>query len=629
MDRISDPVTDASQANGSAPSRSAGTMEIAMKRMAKADPDLAARLIVHSLPVAAANLPSELSWRLCVDDLGEWSVHGSEYGAATVEPSNGKNGEDFTLRTDSAGLAQLAAGGNPVAMMLRRRLRLSGKRRKAMALRHLDPDSGPRKLAAMGVNVDPDLLYRALAYAIDPEWTRGHTFRVAFEVLGDGGGDWVVDVDDGKVGVQPGSTNGAAAPDATVRLSLDTWMKILRGEISPTSAMQCGLTRAEGSLYPVTLIGRWADRADGVDGPELEREQRQRAVQESRAGSWGSNVNGSSSRTIDPAQGGAAAKRDNLLNYEQLYALWEKRNWRAHELDFSVDRRQWLASPTEAQRHTAWTMSSFYVGEERVAADLAPFMLAAPSGEIESFLATQLVDETRHAVFFDRFAAEVMALSADDMRARLKEAEETMIGPWHFLFDDSLRDVAQRLIRKPDDLELFVEGIVIYHMVTEGVLAMTGQRVILQYTEDHSIYPGFNKGFSLVEQDEHRHIAFGVRFLRDVCAERPEMREVVVNTLTRLLPEAARVFIPPEADPATKEFVSYDYHSSQVYGFAYGALKRRMDVVGVEIPPAEELMPGPIDPRGLEAGPVTTPVDIDAAEAEPVETAPKRVWQRV
>ena len=34
--------------------------------------------------------------------------------------------------------------------------------------------------------------------------------------------------------------------------------------------------------------------------------------------------------------------------------------------------------------------------------------------------------------------------------------------------------------------------------------------------ERHSIYPGFHKGFSLVEQDEHRHIAFGVRFLRDV-----------------------------------------------------------------------------------------------------------------
>jgi hypothetical protein len=55
--------------------------------------------------------------------------------------------------------------------------------------------------------------------------------------------------------------------------------------------------------------------------------------------------------------------------------------------------------------------------------------------------------------------------------------------------------------------------------------------------------------------------------------------------------------------------MSYDIHSSQAYGFAYGALKRRMDVVGVTIPGPEVLMPGPIDPRGYEFV-LTEPVDI-------------------
>jgi ribonucleoside-diphosphate reductase beta chain len=206
------------------------------------------------------------------------------------------------------------------------------------------------------------------------------------------------------------------------------------------------------------------------------------------------------------------------------------------------------------------------------------------------------------------------------MRSRLKEAEAPMVDAWHFLFDDSLRGVAQRLLRRPDDLELFVEGIVIYHMVTEGVLAMTGQRSILSYCARHSLYPGFHKGFSLVEQDEHRHIAFGVRFLRDVVTERPEMRKVILRTLTTLLPEAAKVFCPPEAEDPT-EFMSYDYSSRQVYGFAYTALKRRMDVVGVEIPPPEELMPGPIDPRGLEAI-ITEPIDAPAAGLATADAAP-------
>ena len=58
-----------------------------------------------------------------------------------------------------------------------------------------------------------------------------------------------------------------------------------------------------------------------------------------------------------------------------------------------------------------------------------------------------------------------------------------------------------------------------------------------------------------------------------------------------------------------QSFMSYDYSSRQIYGFAYTALKRRMDIVGVEIPPAEELMPGPIDPRGFEQ-PFVLPVDV-------------------
>ena len=77
------------------------------------------------------------------------------------------------------------------------------------------------------------------------------------------------------------------------------------------------------------------------------------------------------------------------------------------------------------------------------------------------------------------------------------------------------------------------------------------------------------------------------------------MKDVALRTLEHLLPRAAEVFAPPEAE-SPREFVSYGYHSSQVYGFAYNALQRRMRAIGIEIPPPERLMPGPIDPRGLQ-----------------------------
>ena len=574
-----------------------GTARRALRRMAESDPELAARLIVQSLPAAAAKLPEGMSYRLELDGVGAWTVSslGGRAKVAEVLAGADLNGEAFAISTDAETLARVASGRNPVAPLASGRLKLRGRRRKALALRHLDPDAGPRELARLGHPVDPDLVFRSIAYAIEPEWTLGHRFTVAYHLVGEGGGAWRVEVDDGSVRVERGL---GEEPDALVRIRYSDWIALLSGELTPPDAMRLGKTEVEGRIPPVTLLGRWIDRAEGIDGPELEREERQRRRQAENAGSWGSKVsaNGTSGDAGDPGE--TKRPKGGLMSYEQLYALWERQNWRAHELDFSVDREHWLISPAEAQRHTAFSIGSFYVGEERVTADLAPFLLAAPSGEIEAFLATQLVDEMRHAVFFDRWANEVMGLESGSFRERLNEIEERMLGAWHFLFDDSLREIAHRIKDRPDDLELFVEGIVTYHMVTEGVLAMPGQRIMIEYTADHDLYPGFNEGFRLVEQDEHRHIAFGVRFLKDVCDERPEMKGVIVRRLEELLPKAAEVFCPPEADDPS-DFVSYGHHSSQVYGFAYQALKRRMAAIGIEIPSPERLMPGPVDFGGL------------------------------
>ncbi|CAN5457645.1 hypothetical protein BH20ACT15_BH20ACT15_12560 [soil metagenome] len=566
---------------------SQGTAADAMRRMADGDPDLAARMIVHSMPAAAAELPEGLSYRLELEGLGAWRVIARGDRAEVVEaPAGGElNGDAFAIETDASTLARLAGGANPLPALARRRLRLRGNRRKALALRRLSEDAGPRDLAKLGIAVEPDLLFRALPYAIEPEWTVGHRFAIGYDVIGEGGGSWTIKVDDGTV-----TTDGGLDPaaDAVVRLLFSDWLGLLSGELQPTDALRLGKTEIDGRIAPVTQLGRWMDRAEGVDGPELERESAQAAVQRRRAGTWGS-----------PSANGNGKPAGGLMDYQQLYALWERQNWRASELDFSVDKQQWLTSPRDSQIDTIHSFGSFYVGEERVTADLAPFLLAAPSGEVEAFLATQLVDEMRHAVFFDRFMAEVMALDGEDLRARLREVESTMLGAWRFLFDDSLRDIADRIKAKPDDLELFVQGIVTYHMVTEGVLAMPGQRILIQYTDDHEIYPGFNKGFRLVEQDEHRHIAFGVRFLKDVCEERPEMKQVVVDRLCELLPRAAEVFCPPQDDDPS-EFVSYGITSAQIYGFAYQTLQRRMKMIGVEIPGPEVLMPGPVDFSGLD-----------------------------
>jgi ribonucleoside-diphosphate reductase beta chain len=565
----------------------------ALSEMARHDPDLAARLIVQTLPGAAAKVPGKLTYSLSVADVGEYTV-AIDGGRAQV--TDGAHGEaEFRLSTNARGLAEMAAGESPLKLILAGRVRIRGNRLRARKLRAMS--DGAIDLAdviANGGEVDPDLLYRSLPYLVDPEWTRGHSYLLRYCV---GERSWDIEIRDGQpLAVSP--PQDGRQPHAAVRISDDTFRRLVSRELSPTDAMRTQLTTIEGQIYPVTLLGRWIDRSQGRDDAELEREKQQRALQAARAGSWGSSVNGAAA---SPGQGDPAHESEgkrraggDLLSYGQLYALWEKQNWRAHELDFTVDKEQWLTTPGESQAHTAWSLGSFYIGEERVTADLAPFLLAAPSGEVEMFLATQLVDEARHTAFFDRFGGEVMALSADDLRGRMRELEQTMIPAWHETFDGGLREIANRIKASPDDLDLFVEGICTYHLIIEGVLAMTGQRLILKYMEEHGLYPGFQQGFSMVERDEHRHIAFGVRFLKDVMEDdRARFAPIIERRVLELVPKAVGVFVPPYAESAAS-FVSYGYDSTQIYGYAYRALKRRLAVIGLDCPPADQLMPGPI-----------------------------------
>src|SRR5437660_9269033 len=98
MERSAGSAVDANLSNGLKAGTSNGTMEAALRRMATDDPQLAARMIIHSLPAAAATMPGDLRWRLSIDGLGDWTVRGSEDGgAANVEPSNGDSGEDFAI----------------------------------------------------------------------------------------------------------------------------------------------------------------------------------------------------------------------------------------------------------------------------------------------------------------------------------------------------------------------------------------------------------------------------------------------------------------------------------------------------------------------------------------------------
>ncbi len=162
----------------------------ALHRIAKDDPELAARLILMTLPGAAAKVDGTLSYLLDVEGLGAHRVSVSG-GRARVDPIENGDGEDvdFRLQANAQTLVDLVTGAHgPLGLMMRGKLRIRGKRRKALKLRKMS--SGELSMAEVveaGGTLDPDILYRSLPYMIESDWTKGHDFTVRYEVTGDGG----------------------------------------------------------------------------------------------------------------------------------------------------------------------------------------------------------------------------------------------------------------------------------------------------------------------------------------------------------------------------------------------------------------------------------------------------------
>src|SRR2546423_525239 len=162
--------------------------------------------------------------------------------------------------------------------------------------------------------------------------------------------------------------------------------------------------------------------------------------------------------TSDPAVQEAADRgQATLLSYKELYALWERQQWRTQDIDFSRDREDWH------QR---------FDGEDR----------------------------------FQRM---------------------------------------YRLAAAPDDGEAMVEAITLYHMVIEGMLALTGQHFIIDYNESQGTLPGFVEGFNNIARDEHRHVAFGSVFLREKAQEDDRYKAAIQRVLEQSAPVAAQVLSPP------------------------------------------------------------------------------------
>jgi ribonucleoside-diphosphate reductase beta chain len=287
--------------------------------------------------------------------------------------------------------------------------------------------------------------------------------------------------------------------------------------------------------------------------------------------------------TSDPAlQESAERGSAELLDYRALYSLWERQQWAVGDLDFGQDRIDWHERIGAEERYARmYGLSSFFVGEQRVAAELGPMMWACPQEDMRIFLCTQIADEARHVAFFDRFYSEVGVLEATELDGRLQETSAHLNPEFGVLFDEMLHRRVERLAHEPQDTEALVEAITIYHMVIEGMLALTGQHFIISYNERIGTLPAFVEGFTNVARDEHRHVAFGARFLKDMVARDDRYRVAIQRTLAEIAPAAEGVLRPKWIDESEEDAEIFGVRVSETRAFAASALQRRLKVIGL------------------------------------------------
>ena len=288
---------------------------------------------------------------------------------------------------------------------------------------------------------------------------------------------------------------------------------------------------------------------------------------------------------IDKVMAGLDRIVEAAPSYQKLFARWQRQQWNSEDFDFTEDARQWDDDSvfTEDQRRfMKWSMSAFFLGEERVTTELLPFAIATPSYDARAFLATQISDEAKHSVFFDRFYREVFGVDALTLAENVEAQRPNMNKDYIQLFDGILHDCAETLREDPSDFAALVRGITVYMIVIEGMLALTGARFMIRSMKERDWLPGFRAGFTAVNRDESRHVGFGVKFLADAIKADPAHKQTIQDTLTDTLPVATLALAPPMVDDPYNFVTPFGYTSAELFEYAMKSLSKKLAAMGME-----------------------------------------------
>jgi ribonucleoside-diphosphate reductase beta chain len=304
-------------------------------------------------------------------------------------------------------------------------------------------------------------------------------------------------------------------------------------------------------------------------------------------------LNSMSSLYIDDVLAVVERGARKLPSYIDLYRKAIRQAWSPDELDFSRDREEWRQLSPETKKRRIWSLRMFFAGEERVGSLLAPLVWAAPSKDVEAFVATQLTDEVRHTILFDRYWREVVGTDTKDLHELVSQigitAEENPA--YRYLFYEWLPEQAQWLASHPDDIDASVKFVTVYHLIVEGAMFLTGMRYQLEGARRWGRTWGFYEGFTAATRDESRHVLFGVRYLRDRVTENPHrFVPLIRDTVREFRPLIETIMCPPGGDmsffggkhlESAWPGLTAERLRDEMVAYGMSALDRRLHAVGI------------------------------------------------
>lgn len=100
-------------------------------------------------------------------------------------------------------------------------------------------------------------LFNSMPGRLQVDKAAGVSMSILFDLSGDGGGQYLVDLKDGKLNVAEGAP--AAAPSATVKMAADDFKAMSAGSLNPMMAFMTGKIKVDGDLSSVmkfqSLVG--------------------------------------------------------------------------------------------------------------------------------------------------------------------------------------------------------------------------------------------------------------------------------------------------------------------------------------------------------------------------------------